>query len=108
GGRRAGDSLSDSLGCTPIDHVHSKSVAPRSRLSRVSMLRNRVASSRIRSYPWMVPASRIAPEPTQRAEPGARDALAAQPRSKAYEAFLQRAAARDVLALVRLLADPQD
>jgi DNA helicase II / ATP-dependent DNA helicase PcrA len=55
-----------------------------------------------RSYPWLVPASRIATGPAVEASEtvggGARRDVA----------FLRRAEVRDVLAWVRLLVDPQD
>jgi RecB family exonuclease len=69
------------------------------------MARDRVAYSGIRSYPWMVPASRIAPEPTRSPAPLAPDEIEGRPQGAA---FLQRAEVRDVLAWVRLLVDPQD
>jgi DNA helicase II / ATP-dependent DNA helicase PcrA len=67
--------------------------------------RRRLASSGIRSYPWTVPPSRIAPAPTEPARAHGPDRSPAGPGAAA---FLQRAEVRDVLAWVRLLADPQD
>src|SRR6202035_1058233 len=56
------------------------------------------ACSAARSYPWMVPAPRIAPP-----KPDDRDA-----EERPAAAFLHRAEVRDVLAWMRLLVDPQD
>jgi DNA helicase-2/ATP-dependent DNA helicase PcrA len=62
----------------------------------------RLATCTARSYPWMVPASRIATEPAAERLSGERE-----PADRSVD-FLARAEVRDVLAWMRLLVDPQD
>src|SRR6185312_7680058 len=101
--RRARDPLADPLRQSPVDRVHPQSVAPPAQRPVRTIVRHRdraraLDSEADRSYPWMVPASRIAPALPAAVElaPGG------------HGAFLHRAEVRDVLAWVRLLVDPQD